>query len=436
MPKDRKHSGNLYCCCVDYKDKNQPCHLCQAIRKGFDYRKPNQHAVDTYKVVVTGTNGKSSVTNILGRILSEYFGNSKVGYASSTGIYEGGERIFDFQHRASEHYVYLLNQPNTEIVISEQPEAGLYMYGLPINHEMGIITNITEDHLDRPWIRTGIMDVYEIKSLVAKMAVEGVVMSIDYPLNRKLLKDFPNKRYFLSTKNSALAKKYINRGYPVTYIEKQEIYISDGKKLIKTGKIVDYQLTLFGTLDYSILNLLTILTFLYHSEKTKDSFKTINEKLKALNPTFSTNQARFNLMHYEDKLIILDYAHNLDGYQKSMKSLRKIKRAFNVKKSVAVVGLLPDKTDTAVEAIAKSIAISADKVFVKSFKSQKNAKQLKDAIIQNGCNDCEVTRESYAELVASALDYKLIYISFAGSILEHYNPADLVEKLNLVDYGI
>lgn len=434
--KDHEHStsGNLYCCCVDYADKGEYCHLCKGIKKGLDYRRPNQFAVDKYKIVVTGTNGKTSVTNILGRVLGEYFGVSSVGYASSTGIYEGGERIFDFQHRASEHYVYLLNQQNTNIVVSEQPEAGLHMYGLPINHEIGIITNITEDHLDRPWIRSGIIDVYEIKSLVAKMAVEGVVVSVDYPLTRRLLKDFPNKKYFLSTKNRLLAKKYVEQGYTVTYIEKKEIFIASKRKKICVGKVSDFKLTIFGSLDYSILNLLTIITFLYNSEKTKDHFSAIIKKLKNINPSFSYNPARFNLMHFEDKIIILDYAHNLDGYKISMKSLRKIKKAFGIKKVMAVVGLLAGKSDSTVNDIARAISQSAERVFVKNFKGRNGARQLAEAINNIGKSECSLTNLSYAELVSGSLDYDLIYISFAGGISEHYNPIDLVEKLNLVDY--
>lgn len=433
--KRASFSKNLYCCCVDYVDNGDKCNLCKLLERGIDYRVPNKHSVKKYKVVVTGTNGKTTMTNILGKLLSKVEGGKKIGYASSTGIYINNKKVNELEQRASEHYVYLLNQPKLKVVVSEQPEAGIYMYGLPINHDIGIVTNITEDHLNRHWIKNGMWDVYKLKSLVVKMAVEGVITSGDYPWTRKLIKEFDNKQYYLYSSSYKNAKRYIEQGYPVTYVRDGKITIDDRGKKILCGSIEDYGLTIKGILDYNILNVLTVITFLYHSNFTKSKFEKYKEELKRLSPSFDINPARFNLMKYRDTVVVLDYAHNLDGYIKSISALGKLKNMIGAKRVGVVATLLPGKTYSAIDKIAGVLKDGSDKVFVKQYKDNSTVKMLHNKISSRGGNSI-IWEKSFEDLLKEKNSkFDLIYMTL-GAAEPHKEFENLVDNLNLKDYII
>lgn len=410
---DNSLSSNKYCFCRDYLGRDTKCLICESLKNGKEYRRVNKFASDKYLVVVTGTNGKTTITNILGLILGHLFPN-KVSYSSSTGVYERGKKISNSEQRASEHYVYLLNQKESKIVICEQPEAGIYKFGLPIDHDIAIIPNITEDHLNRNWIRNGMWDVFSIKAQTVKMAIEGVVISLDYPWTRKLLSEFPRQHYFAFTTKKSLANRYKSLG-PVVYLDKGRIIINDSGNLVDCGKVDSFLLTIDGVLEYNILNLLAIIAFLYNSKLTRSKFGQALDLLRKLAPSFRVNPARFTVMDYNGTLVILDYAHNLDGYIKSTNSIIKLKKKIKVNRTVGLITLLYGKTSQAVKKITECLADAFDEVAIKEREDEVTTSQLIKGISKKNIL-VDIWRGSYSDfLKVKSSKYDIIYMTLGAA---------------------
>ena len=406
---DNSLSKNKYCFCKNYGEVGK-CLICKSIKEGQDYQKINSDGANKYAVAITGTNGKTTLTNIIGLVLNNVY--KKVGYASTTGIFKEKTKISDLEHRASEHYVYLLNQPDLDIVISEQPEAGIYKYGLPRDHDFGIVINMSEDHLERYWINSGMDDLYAIKSLVAKMAIEGCITSVDYYWTRKLIEDFDRGHFFLFGRNQTEVRKYLGKGYQIITEQNGEIVILKKEEKIVVGKTNDFLLTLNGILEYNIENILAIISLFYNSSKFSKDFETLVSELKKIPPSFELNPARFNVLNYKDNIVVFDYAHNVDGYSYAMKSLTKLKENLSKKELIGLVAVAGDRTEEVIDQLAKLFTESFDQVFVRQVADNKNIKLLSEKLMKkNG----QIWEKGYEEFIKDfSQGNNIIYITIAG----------------------
>jgi len=101
---------------------------------------------------VTGTNGKTTVTNLIKSVVEKCSG-AKVGLIGTNAIMIGGEE-FPAQHTTPESYeiqkwLAKMVEEGCEYVVMEVSSHALYLdrvYG--IQFEVGVYTNLTQDHLD------------------------------------------------------------------------------------------------------------------------------------------------------------------------------------------------------------------------------------------------------------------------------------------------
>ena len=130
---------------------------------------------------VTGTNGKTSVTNLIKHILEESSG-SKVGLIGTNGNFIGNREL-PTEHTTPESYEMqkLLDKmvlEGCEYVVMEVSSHALYLsrvYGL--EYEIGVFTNLTPEHLDFH----GTMEAYaDAKALLFPNCKKSVI-NIDDP---------------------------------------------------------------------------------------------------------------------------------------------------------------------------------------------------------------------------------------------------------------
>ncbi|MBI4032782.1 hypothetical protein HY374_03700 [Candidatus Berkelbacteria bacterium] len=421
---------NKYCYCKDFREQAGQCLICRELAQGHDYRTPNAHALDTFRVAVTGSNGKTTVTNLLGRVLASVGGN-QVGFASTTGIYRGQKQVFTYEHRASEHYTYLMNQPEITTVVAEQPEAGLAKYGLPLDHHVGIVTNLVSDHLERPWVHSGLDDVFLIKSLIVRMALEQAIVSIDYEWSRRMVAVFDRGQCAVFGRDAAHVAAARAAGYHVTTVENGQIVIYTPDERVELGQVNEFLVTLRGILTHNIENLLPVLSALHQNERTAPRFDEYLSVLKAMPPSFELNPARFNVLRYQDSLIVFDYAHNEDGYRASLSALQQLCRRLGGKRSVGLVAAAADRSAETVRAIAEVIGNSLDDAYVRTIPGNANSQRLADGLPK--ASQGRMWDQGYRAFIeAHARPDTIVYVTIAG----HGHIQDLatvVTELGLTD---
>ena len=119
-------------------------------------------------ISVTGTNGKTTTTRLIAHIVKN--NNFKVGFTTSDGIYIQNHMMEKGDTTGPISAEYILKDPNVEFAVLETARGGILRSGLGFKVcDIGVITNIQEDHL-------GISDIHDLKDLsrVKSVVVESV----------------------------------------------------------------------------------------------------------------------------------------------------------------------------------------------------------------------------------------------------------------------
>jgi UDP-N-acetylmuramoyl-L-alanyl-D-glutamate--2,6-diaminopimelate ligase len=236
---------------------------------------------------VTGTDGKTTTTNMIYRILKD--AGLKVAMVSTINAEINGERIDTGFHVTNPDYFLLQKLINraknagTEIFVLEVTSHGLDQFRTwGINFEVGVITNITSEHLDyhKTW-----QNYFRSKSKLIKNANWAV-------LNRE-------EDHFDLLKSLA-------RGSVLTF----------GKtdKSDFNPEITKFKLKLPG--EFNVLNALAAIaaTSIFQVD-TSSAVKTLEN--------FSNLEGR--MQEVENKLgikIVIDFAHTANALENALKTLR------------------------------------------------------------------------------------------------------------------
>ncbi len=117
-------------------------------------------------ISVTGTNGKTTTTRLIAHIL--HTAGYSVGMTTTGGIYVNNKCIYTGDTTGYYSAKAILNNSEVEAAVLETARGGIIKKGLAYDRaDVGIITNITEDHLGIDGIET-MDDLAYVKSLVGE----------------------------------------------------------------------------------------------------------------------------------------------------------------------------------------------------------------------------------------------------------------------------
>lgn len=267
---------------------------------------------------ITGTNGKTTISFMLGNALN--YAGLTVGVIGTSGIFVNGEQIKGeglTTPDPKELYQTLnfFNELKLDYVVMEVSAHALALSKTEgLNFEYGIFTNLTEDHLD--FFKT--MENYSKAKAKLFNSVERAIFNIDDEFGLNLY----NK--FLGYKKSV---SVISGDYTYTSI-KNKTKIHFGNKSI---------------------TLKSYLQGVYNSSNTAEAFAVLNEiiensKIKKAFLKLPKIDGRFNVFKSKNHgTIILDFAHTPDGLEKVLKASRKLVSGKGVLFSVFGCGGNRDK---------------------------------------------------------------------------------------------
>ena len=137
--------------------------------KGMPYRIPI--------AAITGTNGKTTTTRMVGHILK--LSGSTVGMTTSDGVYIDGELTVsgDMTGPWASHLV--LRDPSVDAAVLETARGGIVRSGLGWRKcKVGAVLNIASDHLGMGGIQS-LDELAEVKRVVVEVAQEWCVLNAD-----------------------------------------------------------------------------------------------------------------------------------------------------------------------------------------------------------------------------------------------------------------
>ncbi len=291
-------------------------------------------------ISITGTNGKTTTTRLIAHTLS--LSGKKVGMTTTGGIYVGNKCIDKGDTTGYYSARTVLTNREVEVAVLELARGGLIKAGLPYDlADVGIITNVTEDHLGLGGINT-LEDMAYVKALVGEAVKKDgyVVINADDEASINIIDRMKSRIVlFTKNKNNPIISQYLNNENLVLYLDEDTIYLqklNQNEAIINVNKV---PITLRGgKLTYNIENIMAAMAALI---AVGVDINTIRQGLESFSNE-EQNPGRFNVYDVHGTNVILDYGHNIDGYKVVLESVKKM----NNKRIIGVVGVPGDRTDS------------------------------------------------------------------------------------------
>ncbi|MBC8076249.1 MAG: cyanophycin synthetase, partial [Chloroflexales bacterium] len=119
-------------------------------------------------VAITGTNGKTTVTRLIGHLFRA--AGLTVGMTTTEGVYVGDERIESGDCSGPQSARTVLLHPQVEAAVLETARGGILRAGLAFDSCLvAVVTNVSSDHLGLGGVET-LDDLARVKEVVVRAA--------------------------------------------------------------------------------------------------------------------------------------------------------------------------------------------------------------------------------------------------------------------------
>ncbi|MFI5172814.1 MAG: cyanophycin synthetase [Chitinophagales bacterium] len=282
---------------------------------------PNDNASLIPVIAVTGTNGKTTTTRLCAHFAKQ--AGHKVGFTTTDGIYIQDHLIKSGDCTGPSSARVVLTDPTIDFAVLECARGGILRAGLGFdNCNISIITNVTDDHLGLNEIHS-IEEMAKVKSVVARSTFDNgyAILNADDDLVFAMRKELDcNIALFSLDQNNERIIRHCENGGLAAFVEDNYIVVCNNEWKTRIEKINTIPLTLNGRAECMIKN---ILPAVLSAVISKFSIEQIRTGLKSFIPSAQLTPGRFNIFKFQNLEVMVDYAHNADGYRELKKFLDK-----------------------------------------------------------------------------------------------------------------
>lgn len=321
------------------------------------YPKGSQWTIPLF--AVTGTNGKTTTTRLLAHIAKT--AGYTPGYTTTDGIYINGYKIKGGDTTGPLSGATILRDPTVNFAVLETARGGLLRSGLCFDQcDVGIITNIQEDHLGLEDIHT-LDDLSNVKAVVARSVKKKgwAILNAEDKYCLKMAGTLEcNIAYFAMDSNNEIIQECIKNNVPVGVQEANYITIIHGTEKYKIESIVNIPLTNNGNAGFMIANVLTASIAAY---VWGFSIEQIKQALLSFIPGYEMTPGRMNFFQFKNYTVLVDYAHNPHGFL----ALKEYLKNCNAKRKIGIIAGIGDRREEDTIALAKIATSMFDHIIVR-----------------------------------------------------------------------
>ncbi|MCG8513295.1 MAG: cyanophycin synthetase [Halanaerobiales bacterium] len=310
-------------------------------------------------IAITGTNGKTTTTRLLGNILQYKY--KQVGMTTSDGIFINNRCIMRGDNTGPRSARTLLMDPSIEIGVLETARGGILREGLGyVESDIGVITNITEDHLGVDDINS-LADLASVKSLVIETVKKNgySILNADDPLVVKLAgKSSAPIIFFSSRSNNLVIRRHCEKGGKAIYNENGLLVFRTGEDREVIMEINKIPLTFSGLATHNLQNVLAATAVLLALGLEREYIK---KGLVRFGQHRHDNLGRLNCYQTLGLTVILDYGHNPAGFEEVFKFMQRL----GGERMVGIIGVPGDRPDSWVIKAGTIAGKYLDQVYIK-----------------------------------------------------------------------
>ncbi len=314
-------------------------------------------------ISVTGTNGKTTVTRMIGHVLAKT--GLCVGMTTTDGIYIGGERIVEGDTTGPQSATVVLSDPAVETAVLETARGGIVRRGLGYDwSDVGVLTNIGDDHIGQDGIKS-IDDVVFIKTLVAERVREGGALILNAD-NEHLVALAQAERvnrvpknivYFSLSEENPVIQEHLRAGGTAYFANQRALIEANGDSRRTIAELSLLPVVMNGAADFQIANLLAAAAACRAHGVSQD---VLFRGLISFS-SYANNPGRANLYRLNGGHVMVDYGHNSDAFD----AICRLTSNWKDRRVTGIVGVPGDRDDKVIVHAARIAAKGFNRLIVK-----------------------------------------------------------------------
>jgi cyanophycin synthetase len=360
--------------------------------KGTPYRIPI--------AAITGTNGKTTTTRMVGHILK--LAGCTVGMTTTDGVYIDGELTVtgDMTGPWASHLV--LRDPSVDAAVLETARGGIARAGLGWRKcKVGAVLNVAADHLGLGGIKD-LDELAEVKRVVVEVAQEWCVLNADDERVAKMAEHSPGKLVWVTLqRDNDLVRRHIREGGRAVALEEglngRMIVVYEGEEHIPLLWARQIPATVEGHAIHNIQNAMFATAV---AQAMGISLENIRQGLRTFTTDFFQTPGRMNFYNEHPFRVLLDYAHNAHG----MTAMAQTIRGLTVSgRRIGVLAAPGDRRDEDILNLARAAAPAFDFIFLREDdnlrgrKAGESGELIRQGLIASGFPADRISPEVYRE---------------------------------------
>ncbi|MGH2652219.1 MAG: Mur ligase family protein, partial [Actinomycetota bacterium] len=307
-------------------------------------------------IAVTGTNGKTTTVRLLAHLVRS--AGKKAAFSSTDGVFVGGRLVEPGDYSGPKGAASALAH-NPHVAILETARGGILLTGMGTAHnDVAVVTNVQPDHLDLHGVRT-LDQLAEVKAAITRITKpEGWdVLNADDPrvLGMRRVATGRPFLFSLDPDNPALRHVVTEGGRAISVLDGWLTVFGPGSTTRSLLPVEEIPMTLAGVSSQHLANAMAGTAAALGIGLQVAS---IVAGLRSFILDPDRNPGRANVFELDGRVIVVDYAHNVDGVRGLVEILRGL-RAPGAKTWVAYCAA-GDRTPEIQRAMGEAAAKGAD----------------------------------------------------------------------------
>ncbi|MEP1094896.1 MAG: cyanophycin synthetase, partial [Cyclobacteriaceae bacterium] len=313
-------------------------------------------------VAVAGTNGKTTTTRLIAHMAR--MKGHKVGYTTTDGVYIQNRLLMTGDCTGPASAEFVLKDPTVDFAVLESARGGLLRAGLGFkNCDIGIVTNVSADHLGLKGIHT-IEQLARVKGVIPETVFPDgyAILNADDDLVFAMRKNVKcNVALFSLDESSKRMKQHAKSGGLAAVYENGYITICKGEWKMRVAKAINVPLTFDGKATFMIQNVLpAVLTGFIRGFSIED----IKVAIESFIPSPAQTPGRLNMFRFKHFNVLLDYAHNPAG----LRALQNMIEKMNGSPKVGMIAGIGDRRPEDNHEIGQIAAEMFDEIIIRQDK--------------------------------------------------------------------
>lgn len=324
-----------------------------------EIRNPKSVQARVPLIAITGTNGKTTVTRMIGHVYSTM--KKFVGMTTTDGIYFNGIRRVKGDCSGPKSAEAVLQHPRVEVAVLETARGGILRSGLAWDEStVSVVLNVASDHLGLEGIETP-----ERLARVKRVPLESVakdgygVLNADDTLVADMAPHCPGEVIFFSMNPTGpVMSTHLASNSKGVFLRDGQIIFAEGANETVLMRAADVPATYGGLVPFQAQNALAAAAACWGAGVPLDS---IRLGLRTFQTDENMTPGRFNIFNVGRVRVIIDYGHNPHA-------LRAIQAAIlhmQPRRTIGVVAAPGDRRDADIQELAVVAAHTFDWVIVR-----------------------------------------------------------------------